>query len=441
MTNGKSTAFSPLRAYSLLAILFVCYMIAYMDRAALAILVQPVKTDLGVDDTTMGLLIGFAFVLLYTTAGLFAGRLADRGNRKLLILVGMIVWLAATGASGFVTGVATLAAARVLVGLGEAALSPAAYSLIASTFPRERVSFAIALYSLGTVLGTGLGTLIVGLLSGLAAGGLELPGVTPGTGGWRTTFVLLALVAVPVLPLVAMIREPRAAPGGDQKEGAVPSLGEAFAHFRDERRAYAPVILSYSVMSIAAGGAIWWGATWLIRTHGYTASEAATALGTILTVFGTCGMLLGGWLSDRLFRGGMVDAAPRVILFTLVLEAPLFALAYLSGNTMFALAAFAGGIFMFSAQIGLQGASLQLMAPPRMRGTVASLFLLVANILGMGLGPVMIPAAGQHLFGGNIATALGLITPLVVAISLVLLWRALPHYRNRVDATRLQIEG
>ena len=202
-----------------LALLFVVYIFNFVDRNLLAILLQDIKLELGVSDTAMGFLTGTAFALFYTTAGIPIARLADRGRRTVVIALGLAAWSAMTAFSGLVRTFWQLALARVLVGVGEAAASPAAQSLLADYYPPERRATALAIYSMGAN---------VGILLSLAGGGFIGQYF-----GWRTAFLVVGLPGLLLALLVwATIAEPErgAAEGVVTAPDEAPSAGEAFAY-------------------------------------------------------------------------------------------------------------------------------------------------------------------------------------------------------------------
>lgn len=422
-----------------LLLLLLAYLVSYMDRIALSILVQPIQQDLALSDTKVSLLIGLAFVLLYSTMGVPLGRLADRGNRPLLIAAGMMVWCAATVACGFATGFASLLAARILVGLGEATLSPSSYSLIASYFPRERLATATSVYSLGVTFGGGLATYAVASISGLAADLHLLP--DGGTGAWRTSFVLVGLMGLPVLLLFATVREPRRHASAAARVSS-PPVAEVARHIRANADGYGLVLGGYVVMAISSLGIVLWGPTFYARVHGFSTAAIGSTFGLAMAVFGTAGLLLGGWLVDRLFARGRVDAAPRVVIGSLLLQTPLFAALYLVPDARMAEGLLYPAVFAMLLQGGLQGASIQLIAPERMRGVIVALFLMAANIIGMALGPLLIAQVGEAFGGGRgIGPALAIVTVATSLGGAALIAAGLGAFRRMAkDAARGQPE-
>lgn len=418
------------------AVLLLAYIISFMDRMVLSLLVDPVRMDLGLSDTAISVLIGFGFIVLYTTAGLALGRIADSGDRRRLILIGMTVWCIATAASGFALGFTSLLLARIAVGIGEAALSPASYSLIASYFPRERLALATSVYALGTVVGAGVATWLIGLVSQLTAAPLLQAFLVPGTDGWRTTFFIVGLLGLPVVLLIFTVREPRRAVVAVPAE--VPTLRQTLLHLRAHSSVYGGIIVGYAIMTITSFGTVLWAPSYFIRVHGFDASSVGSLFGLVMGIGGTAGVLLGGVVADALARRGSVDAAPRVVIASLVLQTPLFAFAYLLSDTRTAIGFFASAVFVMALQGGLQATTLQLLAPERMRGLVIAIYLMVANMVGMGAGPLIIALLTEHVFGARdaIGKSLAIASAASSLVAAVLVWRTLPAVRRFVLSRR-----
>lgn len=417
-----------------LALLLGAYVISYMDRIALSLMVDPIRQDLQLTDLSISLLIGLAFVLLYTSAGIPLGRMADTGHRPRLIVFGMILWCAATAACGFATGFASLLVARILVGFGEATLSPASYSLIASYFPRERLALAISLYMLGITFGGGLATYLVGTIAQVVSD-VSLFGLAPGTDGWRTSFVIIGLIGIPFILLMLTVREPRRGPIaiGDK----APPLSEVIAHLRDNLSAYGLILGGYAVMAMASLGVVLWGPTYFMRVHGLEQAEVGSLFGVAMGVCGTVGLLTGGWLADRYYARGTIDASPRIVIASLLLQTPLFIGVYLATDTGIAKALLIPAMFAMLLQGGLQGASVQLLAPERMRGLIVAIYLMMANVVGMALGPFVIALLNEQVFGGDagIGRSLATVTAVSSLAGAAMIFGGLPAFR-RLAATR-----
>ncbi|MGB3626233.1 MAG: MFS transporter [Henriciella sp.] len=425
---------TPAYSWYVLILLLAAYVVAFMDRIALSLAVDPIRTDLNLTEVQISLLIGLAFVLLYTTAGIVLGRFADTGNRPRLIIIGMIVWCAATSASGLATGFATLLAARVLVGLGEATLSPASYSLISSYFPPTRLALATSVYTLGITLGSGIATWLVGMIVE-NSDKLNFFDVAESTDGWRAGFVLIGLIGIPFILLMFTVRDPRS--DGEDTDEAAPSIGDVLGHLLQNRSAYGLVLGGYAVMAMASIAIVFWGPTYFMRVHDYSQGGVGALFGFGMAVCGTAGLLTGGWLADRLFARGLVDATPRLVLFSLTLQIPLFAVVYLTGSGSLAAYTLVPALFVMLIQGGLQGATIQLLAPRRMRGLIVAIYFMAANVIGMAVGPFVTALLVETVFGdpSSIGTALAVVTAGSSVIAIAMITAGLPAFRALVSQT------
>jgi MFS family permease len=429
---------APAYAFYVVGVLLLAYILSFMDRTVLSLLIDPIRSDLGLSDTSIGVLIGFGFVLIYSTAGLALGRLADSGDRRMLIAVGMLVWSLATAASAFTVGFISLLAARLMVGVGEAALSPASYSLIASYFPKHRLGLATSIYALGTVLGSGVASSLIGGVARLSAASHSLIPIDAGTSGWRVIFLIVGVLGLPFVALTLTIREPRRSrnPGSSSVTVHVPAraLSDALRELRKHAALYAGIMVGYAIMTIASFTAVLWGPTYFIRLHGFTTGSIGSFFGLVMGVGGTAGVLTGGVMTDRLTRRGIIDAPPRVVIGSLMIQALLFPLAYLARDGSTAEGLFAAGMFFMAFQGGLQGATIAMLAADEMRGFAMSLYLLTANIIGMGCGPLLVAVLTDRIFHDSAAVgkSLAIVAGASSIVAIVILAATLPAFRRYV---------
>lgn len=401
-------------------VLMLAYMLSFMDRVLISLMIDPIRSDLGLGDTQVGLLVGFGFVLLYSVMGIPFGVMADNGNRRNLMVFGVLGWSAATAVSGFAGGFLSLLAARAMVGIGEATLSPAAYSTIADRFEKRRLGFAVSLYNMGVSLGGGVAMLFGGMLVAWAMK-TSVPMPWGELTGWRLAFVAVGLLGVPLAAL--MMLTVREAP---RRRGNVkaPPLSALLNLAQTHKKAFAGVVIGYSILVIAAYGAMLWAPVHFARAHDLTPSQVGLAFGIIIGLFGTIGLAVGGILSDRSAKRGHVDAPVRVVLASAIIQFPLLMGAYLVTDTTIALILAAAGMATVSTIGGLQAATLQILTPASMRGRMTAIYLLVANMAGMGLGPLVIGFVSEHMFDGpaSLGKALAVVTgvSLTVGISLLI---------------------
>ena len=373
----------PAAARYVLGLLFVVYVMNFIDRQILAILLDPIKQDLGVSDTAMGLLTGFAFALFYTVAGIPIARLADRGSRRTVIATGLALWSAMTAASGLARSFAQLALARVGVGIGEAAGTPPSHSLIADYFPPERRAAALGFYANGIYVGT----MLAFLLGGWVATHFD----------WRTAFLIVGLPGLPLALLVrATVRElPRGASEAARADHAEVPLGEVL-RFLVARRSFVRIVLGSSLLSLTGYGMLVWGPAFLGRVHGMAPAEIGRWLGILIGVMGSGGAWLGGLLADRLGRG---DArwtlrAPAIAMLAGLPFGAGFLLLPSAGH---ALLCFAPFYLLSNMHVGPVWSALQGISRLRMRATVSAVFQFILNLIGLGLGPLLVGMLNDEL--------------------------------------------
>lgn len=424
MTSAATTLATAARsrpAYAIyvVLVLMVAYMLSFMDRVLISLMIEPIRTELGLGDTQVGLLVGFGFVLLYSIMGIPFGALADSSNRRNLMVFGVLGWSAATAASGFAGGFVSLLTARAMVGIGEATLSPAAYSTIADRFEKKRLGFAVSLYNMGVSLGGGAAMLFGGVLVAWAMKTqIQLPWGE--LTGWRLAFVAVGLLGVPLAAVMLLTVREAARRRGAAK---APPLGALWALAMGHKAAFGGVVIGYSILVIAAYGAMLWAPVHFARAHGMSPAQLGLAFGVIIGLFGTIGLAIGGLLSDRSARRGNPEAPVRIVLAAAVIQFPLMIGAYLVNDTTLALILVAAGMASVSTIGGLQAATLQILTPASMRGRMTAIYLLVANMAGMGLGPLIIGFISEHLFDGptSLGKALALVTAVSLTIGIILL--------------------
>jgi MFS family permease len=420
-------------------ILLLAYTLSFIDRMILSLLVGPIRADLGISDTQMSLLMGFAFAVFYSALGIPLGWLADRRGRRSLIAAGVAAWSLMTAACALARSYAGLFLVRIGVGVGEATLSPAAYSLLGDYFPREKLGRAMAVYSIGVPLGSGIA---------LVAGSLVVKAVTEGPSvvlplvgemaPWRMAFIWIGLPGLLVAALVALtVREP--ARIGD---GTVAVRGEFGAFLKAHPAALAAHFGGMSLVALVMYGAMAWIPQFLHRTYAMPVPQAGLWFGVATAVCGACGLLLGGWLADRLYRRGHKDAHLRVIRLNAILLLPLFVGMALAPAAGIALALMILGMLIGTIHGGVAGAALQMIAPNRLRGRLVALYFLVANLVGLGLGPTAIALVTDRVFHDDAALRYGLaiVTAVALPLSALILTLGLKPFARAVAAAEARAQ-
>lgn len=385
--------------YVVVAALAFTYMLNFIDRQLLSILVEPVKQDLNLSDTQMGMLTGLMFALFYTFFGIPVAMIADRGNRTRLVAAACGLWSVFTALSGFATGFVSLALARIGVGVGEAGCSPPSYSIISDYFPPERRGRALALYVLGVPAGS-----FVGTLSGawIAA-----------EYGWRTAFIAVGAVGLVFAPILLLIvREPErgrfddpaATPSSDN--GSWNALTSAFAFFW-RSPVFVLTALACGLTSFCSYGLLNWAPAYLARVQGMSLGQISGFFSVAIAASMTFAAWVGAMISDKagarnpvyysLLPGiGMALVLPFLFGFTSVSDWRV-SLALLVPPLIFT------SIYLVPAL-----ALLQNRTPAHYRATVSSILLFLLNLIGLGGGPLFVGAVSDRLTPAHGDQALGM---------------------------------
>lgn len=416
----------PSRAYAsyVLGLLFVVYVFNFVDRQILSILLEPIKRDLGVSDTAMGFLTGWAFAVFYTFAGIPIARFADRGVRRSVIAAGAALWSAMTALSGLAQGFVQLALARIGVGVGEAACSPPAHSLLSDYFPPERRATALAIYASGIHFGTAFGYLAGGWINEAF--------------GWRTAFFVVGLPGVIVALLVRLtVREPaRGASEGGRAPDDVPETREVL-RFLWALRSFRHLSFASALTAFAGYGLAIWTPPFLMRVHGMGTAEIGLWLGLIAGGAGATGAYLGGILVDRF---GSSD--PRRGLWLPALTAigalPFVMLLLFWPDPRQALLLSIPATLLGAMWLGPVFALTQTLVRVRMRAVASAILLFVVNLIGLGLGPQIVGLLNDLLhptFGPEAVR-----WSLAGVVSVMSLWAAV-HFALAARTVRRDLEA
>jgi MFS family permease len=371
-------ATSPRFAWAFLGFLTLLNVMNFVDRQLIVSFGGPIRTDLGLDLWEFGLLTGLVFVMFYTAVGVVLGTAADVWHRPRLIAAGLLVWSALTAASGLATGFWTLAAARLLIGVGEATLTPAAVSMLGDVFPPRRRGLAVGIYYTGIPLGVGLSLILSAALG-------------PALGGWRPCFYLLGGLGVPLAAVAWFLPDPprglseavKSSDGGSSSVRQV--VGELLTALRESPAA---VLTIFGGVAIMFGlGATFFDMIWLTSPErGFTQPQGGLFLGVVFLVGGTAGNLLGGWCGDWFHRRrpggrlvflalGQLVFAPAELAFRLLpADSPWFEVAGVCGALL--LTFFYGPLF----------ATVQDLVPARVRSTAVAVLVFALNLLGIAPG-------------------------------------------------------
>lgn len=405
----------PGAAYVLL-LLFLANLLNVADRALLGIVVDPVKADLHLSDTQMSIVSGSAFVLFNLVVGIFIARWVDRGNRKLILTLGIALWSGATALTGLAQGFYSLGMTRVLVGVGEATCMPVAYSIIADMFFAPRRPRAIAIFQASTFVGLVLGSILAGVLAAAH--------------GWRFMFVTCGLAGFAlVLLLTVSMREAARMPDPGSRRDAAPDGGllQAMRHLL-RIPGFISLSLGAGMGSMAVGALPTWAPAFLLRSHGVDLAAVGALIGPAVGGGGVLGTLAAGVIATRLARRrGNEIPGLWVPIIALPLAAPFFALFCFASSLTVAMMAAAIMNFLLATALGPCIAVAIGMAPARMRAVASTLMLLASGVIGGALAPLIVGWASDLLSptlgGDSLRYGLAMLAP-TPAIAGLLLWRA-----------------
>ncbi len=371
-------------AYYVLFVLVLVFIMNWIDRMILSILLVPIQQDLQLSDTAMGVLSGFGFSILYAVATLIIARYSDRHNRRNLLAVAVTVWSFATSLCGLVGSFGQLLVGRAVVGVAEAGGGAPTYSIISDYFEPRRRAMAMGIYSSGIYIGIMVSFLLGSYLAE--------------SYGWRTTFLMLGppgLVLALVLRLT--VKEPlRGRFEPPTLRGDEPT-GEAL-RFLWSQRAYIAAAGGLTITAITQGAFAAWAPAFLIKVHGFSLSEVGVSLGLILGIAGAIGTFAGGGLSDWLSARN-----PRVRLYfpavATLLTAPLFAAFCLAADATTGLIIYAVGTVISATHFGPAFALTQNLARPAMRGLATAVVMVATVLTGQGIGPLLTGVLSDALRG------------------------------------------
>ena len=408
MENDTEISFpTPVVAWTTLAILFLAYISSFVDRMIISLLVEPIKADFQISDTQISLLLGLSFAIFYCLAALPIGRLVDIWSRKKIITVGITLWSFMTALCGLAQNYTQLFLARIGVGVGEASLAPAAYSMLADSFPPKKLGLAMGVFTMGTAVGAGLALIIGGAIISFVTGengeNVSLFGISF-LSGWQWVFVLVGLPGLFIALLTSLIREPDRIVVEEKKklygDISIP-ISEVKKFFKRNLDFYIPHHFAVGCSNLALVGINSWVSVYFMRIHGWTISEAGFNIGIALILGGVLGLIIGGWLSDKIsvyIAGGKA----YFCLICAVLAIPSAIFFATEENAFNALVFFALSYSFIVAPIAPAAAMLQEITPNRMRGMLSAFYLLIVSLIGLALGPLIVAFLNDTYFGGGV---------------------------------------
>jgi len=426
---------SPARAWYAVFVFALALMINMLDRGIVPLLVRPLKRDLGLSDTDIGWLMGPAFVIFYVLLGLPLARLADSKSRRAILGVGVTVWSFMTSLCGLAKGYWQLFFCRVGVGSGEACSGPATFSMLADLFPKEKLPRAIAVLNFGFYAGNGLALIISGTIANAFADAapVTLPLIGLTMRGWQITFIVIGLPGLIVAALLATVREPKR-----RISARLIPIRDVFAFLNKNRTSFAPIFIGMGIQVVMTYGALNWGPAFYQRTFGWTPKVYGVVMGLITIALMPVGTLFGSILAERFARAGRDDANLRVVLLGKLAALPFGILFPFMPNAYLAIVVSTIGLFFLSWTAAPLNAALQFITPHQMRGQITALFLFVFNVIGFGLGPILVALFTDHVFKAESQVGLSIaMTGLILGpLGTFVIWLGMKPYGRSVAAAK-----
>jgi MFS family permease len=428
MVNQRRTYFGvEAGGWWMLFVLWLLYAVSFLERYIVTMLIDPIKQDLGLTDLQMGLILGPAFAVCYALATVPLGWAADRFSRRKVIFGGVAIWSLATMSVAVARTFGGLFAARAGVGLGEAALTPSAYSLIADRFPRKRLTIAFAVFQTGVKFGSAAAFIVGGYLLAHAETLGEISLFGHELYRWQFVMLLAGAPGFVLGILVFTFPEPnRSAPPAATPERLLP-----FLKFR--RRLIVQLTIGFTFMSICPVALTTWVPTFISRQYGWTPVEYGTALGIINILAGVTVVLKGG-IVDWLFARGMTDAHVRFYCWLLVAMLPVACGAFFVPDARVFLGLYGLLQLVVIPYTFYANAAMTMIVPSALRGRVFAIQLLVFNMVGAATGPVIVGFLTDRVFGdtAKVGQSIALTLGVCMTAALICLWTVLGELRRAV---------
>lgn len=424
-------------------ICMVAYILSFVDRQILSLMIEPIKADLMLSDTQFSLLQGLAFSLFYAFMGVPIAALADKKSRIKIISIGIVFWSLATAACGLCKNFIQMFLARLSVGAGEAALSPSFYSIVADLFPKEKLGRALGVYAIGAFIGSGLAFLIGGYVIGLLkeVDFVVLP-IIGELKTWQLTFFIVGLPGVLLaLVMILTVREPsrKGVKVGQDGEVVKASFKNSVAFIKLHKKTFFCHFIGFSFYTMMLYSLLGWAPAYYMRHFGLDASQTGYVLGCIILVANTAGALFCGWLIDFFSKRGYSDAAIRAGALgcaALIIPSVLFTQVdnlYLSFALIFV------AMFFSTFPIPASAAATQMLTPNQLRAQVSAKFLLISNLIALGVGTTAVALITDNYFENTLMVghSISIVNAVAGVIGVFLLYKGCRYYRDSIQHEKL----
>ena len=423
---------SSARAWYAVAVLFLAYTLSFVDRQIFAFLVDPIKADFHISDSAFAFMSGFGFVIIYTVLGIPIGRLADSHNRRNIISAGIAVWSVMTTWCGVAANYWQLFLGRFGVGVGEAALSPCAYSMITDNFPREKRSLPLNVYSAGILVGAGLANIFGGLATqaALSMGPQTIP-VLGEIHAWQFAFLMVGIPGLLIALLVLTLKEP-----ARHERRADAKFAETLRYIGEHKGTYLTLIVGVSLFATSNYALINWIPAYYDRNFGWTRGELGSYFGTIIGVCGPIGLVFSGWLATKLLRAGKKAVFHKMMIGAECLVLIGFVLLVAVHNPYWTMGCLVILMLGLSFHVGLGPVALQSVTPNEMRGQVIAIYFLILNITANGIFNQVVAAFTDFFFKNpaDVGKSVAVVGTAATIVGITSLFIGIKYYKRSADA-------
>lgn len=410
---------TPPMAWLTVAILFLLYILSLTDRNIMALMVGPIKRDLGLSDLQISLLQGPAFAVLFCLCAIPLGMALDRYSRRVVLYLSVTLWSIAAASCGLAGSFAALAVARAGVGAGESGFGTGSYSIVGDSFPPHRVSLAMSVFIMGGVMGAGIVFLLGGPI--VAAAMKAGPAIWPIFGllqPWQQVFIMTGAPGILLALLVFVFREPPRRKSASASAG----YGEAWAFLRLHKPLYVATFVGFGLAYAVTIGFQLWTPAYLSRIHGWQPGQIGPVIG-IAQIAAAAMIPVHGWIVDRLYRRGRRDAHLFWCMMTVAAAAPFGIAAFLVTSPWATVACYWCFMALILSTSSMGPATVQVVTPQHLRGRVSALYVLVSGLIAMAGGPAFIGIVTTLVMGDEMKVGYSLIASVVcVALPAVILF-------------------
>ncbi|WP_240653177.1 MFS transporter [Sphingomonas crocodyli] len=425
---------SPAMGWLTVAILFLLYILSLTDRNIMALMVGPIKADLGLSDLQISLLQGPAFAFLFCICALPVGMALDRYSRRVILWLSVTIWSIAAASCGLASSFAMLAISRAGVGVGESGFSTGSYSVVGDSFPPHKVGLAMSIFIMGGVMGAGVVFLVGGpIVSAVMQGGGSVWPVFGLLQPWQEVFIITGAPGILLALLVFLFREPIRRKKTQIDEGA--GYGEAWTFLKAHKPLAVATFLGFGLTYACTIGFQLWTPSYLARVHGWTPAQVGPVLG-VTQILAAALMPVHGWAVDKLFKSGRRDAHLLWCMGAVLIAAPLGIGAFLVSNPWLTVVLY--GLFMalVLAAASMGPTVVQVVTAPRLRGRVSALYVLVTGLIALAGGPATVGLITDKVLGDEKLVGMSLVITIFVVLlpSALLFALGRRSMRNAVEA-------